>query len=94
MLSLPHAVKIFRRELTVKMQAIGHMNWLFVGSRAGGCRAATLFSQVDSCKANGVEPWTHLLAPFFPDRWLAAHPQHSRNTNEIRRRERQQKNSR
>lgn len=98
-------------ERTVKMQAIGRKNWLFVGSRTGGRRAAILFSLVASCKANGVEPWAylndifthlpglpadqpHLLDPFLPDRWLAAHPQHSWTIDTIRRRERQQKNSR
>jgi IS66 C-terminal element/Transposase IS66 family len=47
-------------ERTVKMQAIGRKNWLFVGSREGGRRAAILFSLVASCKANGVEPWAYL----------------------------------
>ena len=47
-------------ERTVKMQAIGRKNWLFVGSRAGGDRVAILFSLVASCKANGVEPWAYL----------------------------------
>jgi len=47
-------------EQTVKMQAIGRKNWLFVGSHEGGCRAAILFSLVASCKANRVEPWAYL----------------------------------
>jgi transposase len=47
-------------ERAVKMQAVGRRNWLFVGSREGGHRAATLFSLVASCKANGVEPWAYL----------------------------------
>jgi len=95
-------------ERTVKMQAIGRKNWLFVGSPAGGRRAAVLFSLVASCKANGVEPWaylndlfTHLpsipnekpelLDAFLPDRWLAAHPEHSWTIDDIRRRERETK---
>jgi transposase len=47
-------------ERAVKMQAIGRRNWLFVGSREGGHRAAKLFSLVASCKANRVEPWAYL----------------------------------
>jgi transposase len=95
-------------ERAVKMQAIGRRNWLFVGSREGGHRAAKLFSLVASCKANSVEPWaylndlfTHLptlpadqpelLDAFFPDRWLATHPQHTWTIDEIRRQERERK---
>ena len=81
-------------ERTVKMQAIGRKNWLFLGSRTGGRRAEVIFCQVASCKANGVEPWAYLLDPFLPDRWLAAHPHHSWTIDTIRRRERQQTNSR
>ena len=51
-------------ERTVKMQAIGRRNWLFVGSPAGGRRAAILFSLTASCKACGVEPWAYLRDVF------------------------------
>lgn len=47
-------------ERTVKMQAIGRKNWLFVASVTGGQRAATLYSLIASCKANQVEPWAYL----------------------------------
>jgi hypothetical protein len=47
-------------ERTVKIPAIGRKNWLFVASRAGGRRAAILFSLVATCKANQVEPWAYL----------------------------------
>jgi transposase len=47
-------------ERTMKMQALGRKNWLFVASRNGGRRAAILFSLVASCKANQVEPWAWL----------------------------------
>lgn len=47
-------------ERTVKMQAIGRKNWLFVASVTGGQRAAALYSLIASCKANQVEPWAYL----------------------------------
>jgi hypothetical protein len=36
--------------------AIGRKNWLFAGSKAGGERAATIHTVIDTCKLNGVEP--------------------------------------
>jgi transposase len=51
-------------ERTMKMQALGRKNWLFVASRTGGRRAAILFSLVASCKANQVEPWAWLRDVF------------------------------
>ncbi len=51
-------------ERTVKIAAIGRRNWLFVGSRLGGERAAILYSLVASCKANGVEPLAYLTDLF------------------------------
>jgi hypothetical protein len=47
-------------ERAVKIPALGRKNWLFVGSPAGGQRAACLFSFVASCKANHVEPYAYL----------------------------------
>jgi hypothetical protein len=35
-------------------------NWLFMGSEGGGETAAIHFSIVESCKANGVNPYLHL----------------------------------
>jgi len=51
-------------ERSMKMQALGRKNWLFVASRKGGDRAAILFSLVASCKANQVEPWAWLRDVF------------------------------
>lgn len=51
-------------ERTVKMQAIGRRNWLFVASVTGGQRAAALYSLIASCKANQVEPWAYLRDVF------------------------------
>ena len=73
--------------------------------RAGGRRAAILFSLVATCKANAVEPWAYLrnlfarlpalpddqLDELLPDRWLTTHPQHRWHIDDLRRQERQQK---
>ena len=78
-------------ERAMRPVAIGRKNWLFVGSRKAGERAAVLMSLVASCKANHVEPWAYLrdvltrlankpsgqeLEALLPDRWLDAHPEH------------------
>jgi transposase len=47
-------------ERTVKIPAIGRKNYLFVGSIAGGRRAAIHYSLVSSAKSNGVEPFAWL----------------------------------
>ena len=47
-------------ERTLKPVAIGRKNWLFVGSKQGGHRAAILFSLVQMCKRLEVEPWAYL----------------------------------
>ncbi len=39
---------------------IGRRNWLFAGSVEGGHRAATIFSLVATCKANGLDPFAYL----------------------------------
>jgi predicted transposase YbfD/YdcC len=46
-------------ERAMKIPALGRKAWLFVASRAGGRRAAILFSLVASCKANQIEPWAY-----------------------------------
>jgi hypothetical protein len=44
----------------MRIPALGRKNWLFVGSRRGGERAAILFSLVASAKTNQVEPQAYL----------------------------------
>lgn len=92
-------------ERMMKIPALGRKNWLFVASHAGGRRAAILFSLVASCKANAVEPWAYLrdvftrlpslppesLDELLPDAWLAAHPQHRWQIDDLRRQERARK---
>ena len=40
--------------------AIGRRNWLFAGSKAGGERAAAIYSIIETCKLNGVEPYAYI----------------------------------
>jgi hypothetical protein len=47
-------------ERAMRIPALGRKNWLFVGSRRGGERAAILFSLVASAKTNQVEPQAYL----------------------------------
>lgn len=35
--------------------AIGRTNWLFAGSKAGGERAAAIYTVIETCKLNGIE---------------------------------------
>ena len=75
-------------ERTLRLQAIGRKNWLFLGSEQGGETAAVLFSVLASAKRHYVEPWSYLrdvltelarspadLTPLLPDAWLQAHPE-------------------
>jgi transposase len=75
-------------EWSLRAQAIGRKNYLFVGSDRGGWTAATLYSFVASCKRLGGDPFAYLkdvlerlpthstagLAELLPDAWFAAHP--------------------
>ena len=79
-------------ERSVRAQAIGRKNYLFVGSDRGGRTAATLYSLVGSCKRHRVDPFAYLkdvlerlpphpvdrLGELLPDAWVAAHPQAGR----------------
>ncbi len=47
-------------ERTLRKVAIGRKNWLFAGSPAGGERAATLYSLVESCRLAGIDPFAYL----------------------------------
>lgn len=75
-------------ERTLRLQAIGRKNWLFLGSQRGGQTAAVLFSLLASAKRHYLEPWSYLrdvlsalaeapadLTPLLPDVWLERHPE-------------------
>jgi hypothetical protein len=75
-------------ERTLKHQAIGRKNWLFLGSEAAGPRAAVLCTILAGAKRHRIEPWCYVrdlllrlhaddprLEEMLPDRWAAAHPE-------------------
>ncbi|MBS0900132.1 IS66 family transposase, partial [Pantoea dispersa] len=49
--------------------ALGRKNWLFVGSDAGGERAAILYSLIGTCRLNGVDPeiWLRYVLSHIQD---------------------------
>jgi len=80
-----------RSERTLRAQAVGRKNWLFMGSDNGGRTAAVLYSLVASAKRHHLDPDAYLtdvlrrlpaitnplaLRALLPDRWAAAHPEH------------------
>jgi transposase len=75
-------------ERTLRHQAVGRKNWLFLGSEAAGPRAAVLYTILASAKRHRIEPWVYVrdlllrlhaddqcLEELLPDRWAAAHPE-------------------
>lgn len=75
-------------ERTLRHQAIGRKNWLFLGSEAAGPRAAVLCTILAGAKRHRIEPWCYVrelllrmhaddsrLDELLPDRWAAAHPE-------------------
>jgi transposase len=75
-------------ERTLRHQAIGRKNWLFLGSNQAGPRAAVLFTILAGAKRHRIEPWAYLreillrlhaddsrLDEMLPDRWAADHPE-------------------
>ena len=47
-------------ERTVRGPAVGKKNYLFFGSDTGGERAAIIYSLVETCKLNGIDPQRYL----------------------------------
>ena len=75
-------------ERTLRHQAVGRKNWLFLGSEAAGPRAAMLYTILAGAKRHRIEPWAYVrdillrlhaedqcLEELLPDRWAAAHPE-------------------
>jgi hypothetical protein len=75
-------------ERTLRHQAIGRKNYLFLGSEAAGPRAAVLYTILAGAKRHRIEPWCYVrdlllnlnadnlcLDEMLPDRWAAAHPE-------------------
>ena len=74
-------------ERTLRHQAIGRKNWLFLGSKNAGPRAAVLYTILAGAKRHRIEPWAYVrellmrlhaedpqLEEMLPDRWAAVHP--------------------
>ena len=40
--------------------ALGRKNWLFAGSKAGGERAAAIYTVIETAKLNGLEPQAYI----------------------------------
>ena len=51
--------------------ALGRNNFLFMGSDAGGKRAAAMYSLVETAKLNGLDPQAYLREVFAR---IAEHP--------------------
>ncbi len=49
-----------RAENAIRPFVIGRKNWLFSGSPAGAAASATLYSLIETAKANGLEPRAYL----------------------------------
>ena len=75
-------------ERTLRHQAIGRKNWLFLGSEHAGPRAAVLYTILAGAKRHQIEPWAYVrellmrlhanearLEDMLPDRWAAGHPE-------------------
>ena len=74
-------------ERTLRHQAVGRKNYLFLGSKEAGPRAAVLYTILAGAKRHRIEPWAYVhdlllrlhaedsqLEEMLPDRWAAAHP--------------------
>jgi len=55
-------------ENAIRPFAVGRRGWLFSGSPAGAEASATMYTLIESAKANGLEPWRYLnyLFEYFP----------------------------
>lgn len=75
-------------ERTLRHQAIGRKNYLFLGNETAGPRAAVLYTILAGAKRHRIEPWAYIrdlllrlnaadprLQSMLPDRWATAHPE-------------------
>jgi transposase len=88
-------------EQLMKQVALGRKNWLFVGSVAAGCRAATLMTIVSTAHRNDLDVWAYLkdvldqllagstdYRSLQADIWKQSHPECIRTYRAEERRER------
>ncbi len=75
-------------ERTLRQQALGRKNYLFLGSEAAGPRAAVLYTILAGAKRHRLDPWAYIhdlllrmnaddaqLEEMLPERWAAPHPE-------------------
>jgi transposase len=75
-------------ERTLRHQAIGRKNWLFLGSEKAGPRAAVLYTILAGAKRHRIEPWVYVreillrlhaddnrLEEMLPNNWVVQHPE-------------------
>jgi transposase len=53
-----------RCENAIRPFVVGRRNWLFCDTVAGARASANLYSLIETCKANGIEPYNYLVALF------------------------------
>jgi transposase len=88
-------------EQLMKQIALGRKNWLFVGSVAAGCRAATLMTIVSTAHRNDLDVWAYLkdaldqllagstdYRSLQADIWKQSHPEYVRSYRAEERRDR------
>ena len=63
-------------EQSMRPIALGRKNYLFVGSETAGHNAAILYSLVETCKANKINPLSYLTYVLEELPKLGRHPQH------------------
>lgn len=51
-------------ENSIRPFVVGRRNWLFCDTVAGARASANLYSLIETCKANGIEPYTYLVDLF------------------------------
>ncbi len=75
-------------ERTLRHQAIGRKNWMFLGRETAGPRAAILYTIMAGAKRHRIEPWSYVrnllmrlqadnwqFEEMLPDRWAVSHPE-------------------
>jgi len=49
-------------ENAIRPFALGRKNWMFMGSPSGAKAGATFYTLIETCKANGIEPYQYLCS--------------------------------
>lgn len=47
-------------ERAIRPFAVGRKNWMFMGNERAAKAGANIYSLIETCKANGVEPYAYL----------------------------------